>query len=544
MITQAALALSLEALGFERVYCPQVRSLKNARLYRIEHKQLSAIGRGDIQLVLCDELQSPSSSNCRELCGELASAGVDTHAIALILPADPATPPLRLRKLWAVSPLSSIPQDFAAHVSSTTLWKWMRAVLHPVDINPYQSEQAVVPAMFFGRGDLVDDLCAMEKNYMIVGARRIGKTCVGQKVVRDLLATQATAAPLPGMSSEAPLRTAVYYDMNELAPKNLDELWKDLLRVMQVSERDLQPGSRLRKRFNPSWREPKQREVTEQRPEFDLIVRLLRHRRRRALLVLDECDAILERDRANNFQLFRGLQFLVDDPAAHVRVLLIGYERLLHAYESDLPLNNKRVYRKNLTSLTLGEVESLVAQPLGDLDVRIEDAAEVFRRIHQYTGGMPNLVQDLCRSLLELPDVNATKRVTAAQVDRIIGEDDFRSRIDFLFRQVEAPLPRLVAYLAAQRSDVVHESMMKELRTRGLDVDDRQLQKALQQLKLYGVMTSDAAEETFHFSTDVLTRHVLRNLRISGSEDLLQTLVRQVQTSPSLGLHTERVRYE
>ena len=91
-----------------------------------------------------------------------------------------------------------------------------------------------------------------------------------------------------------------------------------------------------------------------------------------------------------------------------VRVVLSGERVLREALaESDGPLFNF-ANDKPLGPLEDAAVDQLVAYPLKQLGIGLVNEQQIVRRIRDFTSGHPNVIQRLCRRLLETPTVKRT----------------------------------------------------------------------------------------------------------------------------------------
>ena len=87
------------------------------------------------------------------------------------------------------------------------------------------------------------------------------------------------------------------------------------------------------------------------------------------------------------------------------------------------------------------------------IGVKIDNVIERAESIHAATGGMPNLVQDLCRCLLESESVRKSRVVTVIDVQTALKSPAFVEGIDLQFRQITESLPRYIAFLMSDRND-------------------------------------------------------------------------------------------
>src|SRR5690606_26148852 len=112
-----------------------------------------------------------------------------------------------------------------------------------------------------------------------------------------------------------------------------------------------------------------------------------------------------------------------------------------------------------LGSLTQGEVEQLVTQPMAALGVTVQHT-EVITRMYTITGGVPHVVQHLCQQLLNDPEVAEHRTVTADDLERLAHGKVITQFAQARFAQVADPLPRLQAFLSTDREDITIDAML------------------------------------------------------------------------------------
>jgi len=383
----------------------------------------------------------------------------------------------------------------------------------PSLLNPYQSDRTVAPSMFFGRRDEVEDLCEARHSYVVFGARRIGKSSLAQRVHRELKAYMPYGYSYGKGGREADWYSVAHVELHRLA--STEDLWGELLTRMGFSMRELRPGAK----FRVSLRD--KRKKVEQLTEFEIIRRILTKKSMRALFLLDEADRSIRLDCDAGYPIFSQLQSLLDDPECNLRVVLFGYEALLRAWHSgDFPLNFTRLHKMNLGPLTAAEVGQLLEEPMQRIGVRVENPAPARDYIHAATGGMPNLVQDLCQCLLVLDSVNLARLVTMKDVDSALKSSAFLERIDLQFGQVTEALPRLIAFLMSESQEFRLETVLDAIIRSRLPVNDNDVEYAIEQLVLYNIIEVAGQSKEYVFSS-----HVMRaRLKSQATESRLNLL--------------------
>jgi hypothetical protein len=443
---------------------------------------------------------------------------VGTTKVVLVVSASPAWAPRDGGSDW----VSVAPAEFSEIISQGSLdalRELLKRRVPPVLLSPYQSTRAVVPAMFYGRKHEVVDLRDKDLSFALFGARRIGKTSLAQRVLREVQANAPYRYSYKVGGRAVEWSSVAYVEMHRLA--RIGDLWRELLAEMGFPTRDLIPGARFRVSL-------KGKRQFEPRDEIEIIRRVLTTSSDQALFLLDEVDRAIRLDRENGYPVFTHLQSLMDDRACKLRVVLFGYEELLRAFRSDsFPLNHSRLREKKLGPLTAAEVGQLLAEPMQRIGVRIDHIEQSRDSVRVATGGMPNLVQELCHSLLGLESVSRRRLVTETDIKNALEQPSFRERIDAQFAQVTESLPRFIAFLMSDMSDLKEfdtETVQKRIREKHhLAVNDHKIDEALDQLKLYSILEK-AGEKEFVFASQALRAR----LRSQATEDRLAQLKQSI----------------
>lgn len=376
-------------------------------------------------------------------------------------------------------------------------------------LNPYFVNRAVPAEMFVGRRSDVNELAHGGYTYAIVGARRIGKTSLGHMV-----------------RAEATRRSRLVCELNMGALGDLNDIWY-VLNKRLATEVELSDLYRARPVLGQRW-------ITSKLSEYDVLLGILQRREPGTLIILDECDRAIRRDRANNWEVFGRLQGLLDE--ARVKLILIGYEGLWTALKSDsFPLNeaSHRIRIKVLGSLTQGEVEQLVTQPMAALGVTVQHT-EVITRMYTITGGVPHVVQHLCQQLLNDPEVAEHRTVTADDLERLAHGKVITQFAQARFAQVADPLPRLQAFLSTDREDITIDAMLQRLDRFSFMTDDREVRLAFEQLVLYGIMRQ-LGDAEFAFTYPILQEEVRKQATDRAVTALVQRLEASFPRRPGQG---------
>ena len=130
-------------------------------------------------------------------------------------------------------------------------------------------------------------------------------------------------------------------------------------------------------------------------------------------------------------------------------------------------------------------VEELVTRPMKQLEIELAEEKTIVNRVWAFTSGHPNIVQRLCRRLIEQLNEQDTRRIAIDDVDAVIGDPGFQ-RDDFLSTYWEAAtsLEKIISLLMSDNDEVrTLQSLLEALKDRcGLQPSAREIDDALQRL--------------------------------------------------------------
>jgi CheY-like chemotaxis protein len=244
------------------------------------------------------------------------------------------------------------------------------------------------------------------------------------------------------------------------------------------------------------------------------------------VLLLDEADKLVPADRANGWPLFNALRALVNTWQVHV--VLSGERTLRDALrDPKSPLFNF-ANEILLGPLDFHAVEELVTRPMKQLEIELVDEKAIVDCIWAFTSGHPNVIQRLCRRLIERLNEKGTRRITLDDVDAVIEDPGFQ-REDFLSTYWEAAtsLEKIISLLMADDENVrtlrtVRQALAEccNLRPKAREVDD-----ALQRLvDLRSILKRTPAG--YEFAVEAFPRVVVGTMTL---DDMLAILAEEYQ---------------
>ena len=351
-------------------------------------------------------------------------------------------------------------------------------------ISPYNITGPVVSDLVFsGREEELRTIAGRvgTSSYVLIGGRRFGKTSI-------LLRLHRLRLPAAGFR-------ILYHDCS-ITPTYGD--------FLTTAIRDWRPG--------PPANAP------------DAFGTLLRYPPddKPLVLLLDEADKLVPADRVNNWRLFNTLRALANSGRA--QVVLSGEHTLRDALrDSTSPLFNF-ANEMLLGPLDYRAIEELVTRPMKRLEIELVDEKTITDSIWNFTSGHPNVVQRLCRRLIERLNEQGTRRITLDDVNAIIEDPGFQ-RDDFLSTYWEAatPLEKIISLLMADDENArtlraVRQALEKRcnLHPKAREVDD-----ALQRLvDLRSILKRTPTG--YEFAVEAFPRVVAGTMTLA---DMLEVLV-------------------
>ncbi len=273
---------------------------------------------------------------------------------------------MRRRKVGAILVDSSLVAWLCAVPPGQRLAAFLGASLPGVADNPYMPEAAgFVPAeMFFGRDEAVDALWRLDGPCVVYGGRQLGKSALLRHVVRRFHDPKNEQFVLyAGAKYAADLWTVLQESLTA----------EGLIRI-----RGAAPPDRV------------QRAVLEQ---------LSSRRAMRILVLLDECDALLDEDSRRNFEQVSRLRDLMTQSERRFRVVFTG----LHNVQRFQRIPNQPLAHFG-EPLCVGPLSPQSAKDLVEVPLRslgyVLDPPDLVHRILALTNNHPSLIQLFCEKLV------------------------------------------------------------------------------------------------------------------------------------------------
>ncbi len=322
-----------------------------------------------------------------------------------------------------------------------------RVVLSQVSlsaVSPYKSQGPTPPHLFFGREHELREMTenATTTSYVLIGGRRIGKTSILKRLEH---------VNLPGAGFHA-----LSHDCS-----------------ITSTEHELIQAVTSNKQWFPSSPSP------DTFSSFAAVIQSLTTEQPLVIL-LDEADKLVATDREIGYPVFHSLRALGNSGLC---TFILSGEQALHTELTNpySPLYNF-ASEMLIGRLDFPAVQELVIRPMKQLEILLQDEAEMVQRIWKFTSGHPSVVQSLCQRLIMRLHKHHLRRLTVDDVEAVASNYDFL-RKDFLnvYWERATPLERLCSLIMVEDENVrTLAATHAALRRLDLDVTLNQVDEALE----------------------------------------------------------------
>jgi CRISPR-associated protein (TIGR03986 family) len=322
-----------------------------------------------------------------------------------------------LQNAYAYDIVPLLYNDFVGIVEARDPQKaFQQYLLSRINLNvasPFNTSGPTTGSMFFGREHELRTISTHARNasYALIGGRRIGKTSILKQLELNQL-------PEAGFH-------AFYHDCSPTPTQ------AELVRAFTL-DRIWFP--------NPPVHQPTSFvEVLQALPNDKPLV-----------ILLDEADRLIGPDQALDYPLLRTLRALAN--SGRCQFVFSGE----HSLRDELT-NPKSPLYNFANEMLIGRldphaVRELIIQPMSNLGIKLIDEEDIVDRIWEFTSGHPNVVQLLCRRLVNRLNEQGTRRVTLVDVEAVTSDPEFQEA-DFLQTYWEAatPLEKIITLVLSQQ---------------------------------------------------------------------------------------------
>ncbi len=357
-------------------------------------------------------------------------------------------------------------------------------ILDQVDltvVSPYVTSGPVPENMFFGRDNEIKTIIrtVRDTNFAIVGGRKIGKTSVLARVNRFL--------------QDQPDTHPFYLDCQAV------HTYEDFFQAVDTAWTVHLPTRTM---------EGLRRMATDLGVQYP---------GKTIVMLFDEIDALLKHDVEHGEQLFRILRALSQEN--HIRYIFCG-EKVLSGSLHDPNLvffNFCNIL--NLSYLTDDEARRVVAEPMEEMGITLEDDGTLVEEIINQSARHPNIIQYLCQELIKRINVRRERLVRRSDLNTLAHSAQFAEYfIEVCWGRSNA-LERLITLLMLDQPEASLTEIGDALRARGVSLGTGAMERALDGLCLYSILKKDGPK--YAFATDAFPRILRRSQDVAGLRDSL-----------------------
>ena len=454
-----------EMLGFEPLESRAFRSLFGY-LVQAPTLRLGLPSRFPIVFVLESEWQRTDVQDIRDLMSVLRA----TAFFALVVLID-ETPTAKEEARSLATAAGSGADDFiflnyndlrSLFLARDPRRRLVDAILEQADltlVSPYVTSGPVPDNMFFGRDYEIKAIIRTirDRNYAILGGRKIGKTSVLTKLHRML---EQTSGFRP-----------YYVDCEHIF--DYRQLLSSLALACQppsvpVSVDDLR----------------------------HLAVCLRRQNEGKTIVFLfDEIDHLLTFDGQNQYHLFQMMRALTTEGLC--RFIFCG-ERVLHraCHDSQHPLSSI-IDAMELGCLSQRDALRIVTEPMDAMGVSFETEGKLPERVVALASGHPNLVQAICQMLIGRVNTRQDRIVWTHDLAVVQDSQQFSDCVMEVVWGNTNTIGRLITVLMAHISAFGAEDVRLALLNHGYRISRASLEETLRDLVLLSVLRQRGEQYTF-----------------------------------------------
>lgn len=335
-------------------------------------------------------------------------------------------------------------------------------------LSPYEFVEPVVGKMFYGRDKEIKKLTReTDKNFVITGCRKIGKSSLILNAYHKMKISGSTHTEF----------------IDCLTYKTTKDFVQQLTTRLDIRE---------------AWR-----------MRVDKLADFLRRQHKRfhktITLVLDEVDELLEYDKSFGWPLFSALNSAHNE--GHCRFIITGFRKVFDACKHlDSPIYK---FMESIPIYELDEIsaKSLITQPIRDMGIVLCESQKLIDSISQVTTNNPNLIQFICKKLVEKESTQKKKEISYNDLVAVKKSAEFRNYISDTFIVNSLPLEKLTVFSLLDYKNFTLEDMDKELGKRGWSLTLNELEKLGTNMEMANVFRK---KEKFYYFSNPLLPEILK----------------------------------
>ncbi|MGA1824772.1 MAG: AAA family ATPase [bacterium] len=354
-----------------------------------------------------------------------------------------------------------------------------------VDLSPYET-MGPVDSMFFGRLEEIKTIRQLShKSFAIIGARQLGKTSLMLKA-GDIIKHDAKVRILY-------LDCSTYNDPLKLCQTIIEKIDHNNNKKIETIDEF--------KRILHTWN---------------------RINNLKLALFLDEIDTLLAIDKEYEEILFKSFRSLFQEKI--ISLVVAGYEELfLRTKDITSPLFNYLELIK-LSSLDEKAATQLITEPMKELGVRLEDEMAIVKEINKTTAYFPNLIQYLCKNLIQLIASQNRRVIYLPDIQYIVTSPDFQDYVLDRFFLHLSSLGKVILLLIAEFDEITMALMDTQLKKHNIYLQQHELHTEVEKFIMVSIFfkTERGLKFTMPYFASILRQNIEKEL-------LIKQLLREVK---------------
>jgi len=316
-------------------------------------------------------------------------------------------------------------------------------------LSPYEIVDPVVGRMFYGRKEEMKKLVKREDiNFVITGCRKVGKSSLILSAYNQIR-KEANTFPL-------------FLDCHSY--KTIDGFVKQVVTRLEISE--------LRRMTVDKF--------------HDFLRRMKKKYQKRITFILDEADGLLANDKNYDWTLFNIL--CAAHAEGYCRFILTGYRTV---FEESRNLNSP-LYRFleqiRIHDLDHDSAVALITQPIRDMGILFQDTGKIIDEIIKQTSRQPNLIQFICKKLVEIESKRNTNLITFNDLLEVEKSSEYRHYITDTFIINTTSFEALTVYCMVNYVEFNLKDIDEELLKREIFLKVNELERICTILEMANVL--------------------------------------------------------
>jgi hypothetical protein len=365
----------------------------------------------------------------------------------------------------AVLDESDIIQIIEAEKPRSALIKISKSQISVQRLSPYETVDPVVGRMFYGRKWEMQQLInRVDKNFVITGCRKIGKSSLILNAYNQMREEESTFPVF--------LDCYPYRSIEDFVKQVVTRLEIRELRRMQVDK------------FH------------------DFLRRMRKKYKKGITFILDEADRLLESDKNYNWELFHILSSAHTE--GYCRFIISGYRTVFEQSQNLESPIYKMMETIRIHDLDNDSARALITQPIADLGIMLVEKEKIIDEILRQTSRQPNLIQFICKKLLEIEGKRNSNEITLDDVLAVEKSSEYRHHISDAFIINANPIEKLIVFCMLDYAEFTSEDIKEELEKKGISLSASELERICIILEMTNVFRKEG--KNYRFANSVLPR--------------------------------------